>query len=345
LRAAVYFGPGDIRVVERADPAPRADNLVLDVIACAICGTDLKLATIGNPKFQPDTVIGHELVGRISHAGDQVKGFSVGERVTLATTISCGECPYCNLNLGNMCLNAKPISSVYDGAFAEKMAVPPLALARGCVIKVPDNAPDHAAALGEPLSCAINAQQIAGVKDGDKVVILGGGPLGAIHAEVAKANGAQTVMVVDLDKNRLALLKRLSDIIVIDGGKEDVRAVIDRHTGNLGADVVMMCAPARAAHEQAPTLLRKGGAVSFFASLPKGDSEITLDSRLIHYNELRIVASSDSRPEHVQQAVDFLAAGKIDADAIVTHRVSLVDFHQGIQLMKDKQSLKVLVQP
>ena len=345
MRAVVYCGPGDVRLCERPDPEPQADNVIIDVIACAICGTDLKLATIGNPKFNPNTIIGHELVGRISHAGGEVEGLAVGERVTLATTVSCGECPYCDLNLANMCLNAKPISSVHDGAFAEKMAIPPLALSRGSVVKVPDNVPDHAAALCEPLSCAINAQQIAGVKEGDKVVVLGGGPLGAIHAEVAKANGAQTVMVVDLDKNRLELLKRLSDIIIIDGANEDVRAVVHQHTDNIGADVVMVCAPAKAAHEQAPTLLRKGGSASFFASLPKGDSEITLDSRLIHYNELRIVASSDSRPEHVQKAADLLAAGKIDFDAVVTHRVSLDNFADGIQLMKDKKSLKVIVEP
>lgn len=345
MQAVVYHAPGDIQVEERPEPAPAADNLIVQVRACAICGTDLKLATVGNPRCHPPRVIGHEMVGEIVHAGADVRGFAPGGRITLATTVACGNCLYCARNLGNMCPNAKPISYDFDGAFARYVAIPPMALAGQNVIKVPDAVPDEAATLSEPLSCAINAQELAGVQAGDRVLIVGGGPLGALHAEVAKALAAADVMIVQRSEPRLSLLRKLRDVRVIDGAAEDVAAVVKGRTEGLGADVVIVCAPSREAQEQAIGLARKGGAISLFASLPKGASDITLDSRIIHYGELRVIGASDSRPEHVTSAVQMMAAGKIDWERLITHRLPLAEIHAGLQLMKDKQSLKVLVYP
>jgi L-iditol 2-dehydrogenase len=345
MRAAVYYGPGDIRIEERPEPLPAADNLILEVSCCAICGTDLKLATVGNPRCHPPRIIGHEFVGHAVHVGSEVTGFAVGDRVTLATTLACGACPYCDLGLGNLCPNSKPISYDFDGAFARFLAVPPLALTGGNAIHVPAAVPDEAAALSEPLSCVINAQELAGVKPGDRVLILGGGPLGALHAEVAKALGAAEVMIVQRSEPRLSLLRRLPGVTVIDGAGEDVLAVVQSRTGGLGADVVIVCAPARDAQEEALRYARKGGAISLFASMPKDAAGIMLDSRAIHYGELRIVGASDSRPAHVARAIRLLEEGKIDVGPIITHRVTLDALLDGIALMKAKQSLKVMVYP
>ncbi len=345
MKAAVYYGPGDIRVEERPEPAPTDDNLLVEILCCAICGTDLKLATIGNPRCKPPRIIGHELVGRVTHVGARVAGYAVGDRVTLATTVACGRCAYCERGLGNLCLNAKPISYDFDGGFAECLAIPPEALAGGNVIKVPDELSNEAASLSEPLSCVINAQRLAGVRRGDRVVVLGGGPLGALNVEFAKASGASEVMVVQRSEPRLSLLRKLADVTVIDGKHEDVKDVVDRRSGGLGADVVVVSAPTRNAHEIAPSLLRKGGTVSLFASLPRGDSTIELDSRPLHYGELAVVGASDSRPEHVTEAVRVMADGAIDTETIITHRVALDAFHDGIELMKRKESLKVIVYP
>jgi L-iditol 2-dehydrogenase len=345
VRAVVYYAPGDIRVEQRPEPIAALDNLIVEVHCCAICGTDLKLATIGNPRCHPPRIIGHEMVGHIVHIGSQVEGFAPGERVTLATTLACGECAICQRGLGNMCPNAKPISYDFDGAFAERLAIPPLALRGGNVVEVPPEVPDEAAALSEPLSCAINAQELAGVRAGDSVLIVGGGPLGALHAEVAKALGARRVMIVQRSEPRLSMLRALRDVQVIAGAQEDVLSAVMTHTEGLGADVVIVCAPSREAQEQAIQFARKGGVVSLFASLPKGASDITFDSRVIHYGELRIVGASDSRPDHVIRAVHLLAAGKIDTAPIITHRVHLDDIHAGLELMQTKRSLKVLVYP
>ncbi len=345
MKAAVYYGPGDVRVEERPNPVEIDDNLVAKVEACAICGTDLKIATAGNPRCHPPRIIGHEMVGTIEHVGKDVEGFAVGERITLATTVACGACPICEKGLQNMCPNAKPISYDFDGAFAEKIAIPPQALAGGNVIKVPDGVPNEAAALSEPISCALNAQELADVGEGDTVLVVGGGPLGALHAEVAKALGAAKVMIVQRSEPRLSMLRKLDGIRVIDGAKEDVLSVVQEETDGLGVDRVIVCAPSREAMEQSLQYARKGGTISLFSSLPSGASDITFDSRLLHYSELRVVGASDSRPEHVQKAVDLMKAGELSVDNIVTHTVPIADWHQGLELMKTKASLKVLVVP
>ena len=343
MRAVVYYAPGDIRVEDRPEPVPTEDNLIVEVHCCAICGTDVKIATIGNPRCHPPRIIGHELVGHIVHVGSQVSGFAPGERVTLATTLACGDCPYCRLGLSNLCPNARPISYDFDGGFAEYLAIPPLAISGGNVIKIPPAVSDEAAALSEPLSCVINALELAHLKSGDSVLILGGGPLGALHAQVARAMGAKTVLIVQRSEPRISLLHRLDGIRVIDGSREDVLAAVRDETGGLGADIVSVCAPAREAQEQAITFARKGGTVSLFASLPKDAADITLNSRTIHYGELRLVGASDSRPEHVAQAVRLMAEGKIDVAPLITHRLSLEDIQAGLNLMMAKQSLKVLI--
>jgi L-iditol 2-dehydrogenase len=143
----------------------------------------------------------------------------------------------------------------------------------------------------------------------------------------------------------LSLLQKIDGVMVIDGSRETVKTVVEAQTDGLGADVVIVCAPTREAQETAVHYARKGGAVSLFASLPKGDAGITLDSRLVHYGELRLLGASDSRPEHVREAVRLMADGKVDVTPIITHRIGLEEIHTGVELMKRKECLKVLVYP
>jgi len=346
MRAAVYHGPGDIRVQDCPEPSPTDHNLIAEVHYCAICGSDKKLATIGHPRWRPPRIIGHEMVGHLVHVGAEVQGFALGERITLATTLGCLECDYCRLGLTNICPNAQPISQASDGAFAERLAIPPLAIRGGNVLKVPDNVSDEAAALSEPLSCAVNAQELVGVRAGDRVLIIGGGPLGALHAELAKAQGASLVMISQRSEPRLSLLRqRLQHVDVLEGGGDELVEIVKDRTGGLGADIVIVSGASRAAHELSTQLVRKGGGISLFASLPKEDSDITFDSRALHYGEIRVVGASDSRPEHVAKGLHWMAGGQINGEAVVTHRVSLEDIWHGLDLMIRGQCLKVLVDP
>ncbi|HBE77886.1 MAG TPA: alcohol dehydrogenase [Firmicutes bacterium] len=345
MKAIVYYGPGDVRIENRPEPRPSEANIIAKVKCCAICGSDLKLATVGNPRCQPPRIIGHEMVGYITHTGSKVKDFKTGDRITLATTISCGSCYYCSIGRGNICPNSQPISNALDGAFAEYIEIPEFAIARGNVIKVPESVSDEAATLSEPLSCAINGQELAGVKNGDSILIIGGGPLGALHAELAKALGAKDVMIADNSEKRINLLRNLKNVFLINNASEDLNLLIKQRTGGLGVDVVIVAAPVKEVHEKSISYVRKGGCVCFFASIPQSSSIINIDSRIVHYGELRIVGVSDSRPEHVKKAIELLSEGKIDVKSIITHRIPIEDFDKGLKLMKNGDSLKVIVYP
>lgn len=343
MRAVVYHGQGDVRVETVAAPVPKKDNIIIRVDCCLICGTDLKIWRIGNPKVIPPRILGHEVCGQITHVGEGETDLKVGERVAIATTMSCGECYYCKHGMGNMCAHSSCVGTTYDGAFADYVEIP--MRSERHLIKVPENVSSEAAAICEPLSCAINAQEIIGVGEGDRVAIIGGGPLGAIHAELAKARGAREVYLVGSSAERLKLLQHLQNITLIDGSDGAAAQKIRDLTDGIGADRVIVCAPIKPAFQSAFDMVRKGGAISHFASLPKGDSEITIDTRTIHYNELRVAGVSDSRPEHVRKAVEYLSAGKIDTGAIITHRLAMQDIVTGFEMMRDRRCLKVAVYP
>ena len=157
MKAVRYYGKEDLRVEDIAQPRPEKGGLLVKVQACAICGTDLKAYFSGNPRIKPPQTVGHEFVGEIIELGPDTKGFAVGERVTMATSISCGKCSVCRSGHTNRCEELKPVSYDYPGAFAEYIAIPAAGVEGGNVVKVPSSLGEMAA-LAEPLSCAINAK-------------------------------------------------------------------------------------------------------------------------------------------------------------------------------------------
>ena len=343
MKAIRFYDKGDIRLEDVEIPKVEPGGLLVKVQACAICGTDLKMYLKGNPRVKPPQIIGHEFVGKIVELGKDVESFAVGERVTMATSISCGRCWVCRAGYTNRCENLTPVSYDYPGAFAEYVAIPPAGVSGGNTVKVPDTVGDIAA-LAEPISCAINAQILAGVKMGDTVVVVGCGPLGAIHTQVARANEATKIIVTQRSAARLKFAEKFDIDEIIDVSRTDPVEEVMRLTDGVGADVVIVTAPAAAAQEQALGMARKGGMINLFASLPSGGSELKIDSRLVHYRELFISGASDSAPYHVELAVKLLSKGLI-SEKVITHTLPINKFIDGLTLMKEAKSLKVLIKP
>ena len=343
MKKVIFYKQNDIRVEDIARPTVEPGGLLAKVQACAICGTDLKMYLNGNPRIKPPQTIGHEFVAEIVEVGKGAKGFETGARVTMATSISCGNCDVCRAGFTNRCENLKPISYDYPGAFAEYIAIPPAGVIGGNVIKVPADL-GEIAALAEPISCAINSQILASVKKGDTVVVVGFGPLGAIHAQLARANGATKIIVTGRSPYRLKLAESFDIDAVIDTKKADMVEQTMKLTAGEGADAAIVTVPTAHAQQQSLSMVRKGGMVNLFASLPKGNSELKIDSRLIHYRELFISGASDSTPSHVDLAVKLLDKGLITQE-IITHRLGIDSFMDGIELMQNSQCLKVLIEP
>ena len=347
MLAVVYTDNDKLELQDMPEPTCAPDGLLARVESCAICGSDVKMFKAPDPRVTPPQIVGHEFCATVVEVGAKVadRGFSVGDRVAMATTLSCMACEYCWSGRTNLCANVIPVSRAFPGAFAPMIPISFEGLRGGNTIKVPESLEDDGACLAEPLSCAVNAQQLAGVSAGQTVVIIGGGPLGALNAELAKANGATRIYVSQRSKTRQDLLAELDIDGVIDAGSNDPVEEVKRLTAGRGADVVIVTAPDAGAQESAIDMARKGGMVNLFSGLGRGASEITIDSRLVHYGEISITGGSDSTARHVQIAIDLLAADRIKWRSIVTHRLPLSKFMDGMQVMLDRSGLKVVIKP
>lgn len=343
MRAVVYHGPLDVRTEEIPLPVCGEGELLAKVDACAVCGSDMKAYLSGNPRMKPPIVVGHEFAAVIVEA--KAPGFSVGERVVMATSISCGTCAYCRKGWKNICANIQPMGFGYHGGMAEYVVIPAQGVKHGHVLKVPAHVNPLHACLAEPVSCAVNSCENSQVKPGDTVLVMGAGPMGILNALVARQYGAKQVLLSEINPARLAQGAEFEFEGLVNPATEDLGAIIKARTGGYGADVVIVAAPAAAPQEQALELVRKRGTVCLFASLPAGKSNITLDSRLLHYGELRVVGTSDSTPEHVAKAVEILGQPSFPADKMITHQLPFEGFKEAIDLMKSGVALRVVLKP
>jgi L-iditol 2-dehydrogenase len=295
-----------------------------------------------NPRIRPPVVLGHEFVGHLLEKGEGVDSFAPGERVTLATTIGCGSCWLCLRGHSNLCPSKRCVGTDLDGAFAEIVALPAEAVARGNLLKVPEPVEDDGAAISEPLACVINALELAGLSPGETVAVIGAGPMGLLHLEAARALGAARRIVIQRSRARLEFARRFADLAL--SSEQDVEAEVRAFTRGRGADVVVVTAPSAEAQEAALRLLAPRGRLSLFAGAPKEKALIRLDSRFIHYNEIKVCGASDSTPRHHRLALDLLAAGKVKAAPLITHRFPLQEIVAAIELARRGESLKVAIE-
>ncbi len=345
MQAVVYYAPKDIRVEQRDEPNAGDGELRVKVDACAVCGSDMTTYTVGNPRMNAPVVVGHEFTGLIDQIGAGVEGFAAGDRVVMATSVSCGACYYCRHGWNNLCAELKPMGFHYHGGMAEYTIIPALALKNGHVIKVPDGvAPEHAA-LAEPVSCAVNSMDNCNLQKGDSVVVVGAGPMGIINACVARECGAKQIILAEINPERLRQAKAFGFDRLVNPTEEDLKQIVMDMTDGVGADVAIVAAPAAPPQETASELVRKRGTVCLFASLPASNKMITMDSRILHYGELRLVGTSDSTPAHVTKAVELIAGGRLAADRLASHVLGLDGIFQAFELMQSGEALRVVLKP
>jgi len=345
MKALIYRGPGDIRLESVPVPQCGEAEIRVKVDACAVCGTDLKSYLHGNPKIAPPRIIGHEFTGIVDAVGADADGFRVGDRIVMATSVSCGACAYCRRGWTNLCLDMAAMGFKYEGGMAEYVVVPERALRNGHAVKVPPGVRPEHAALAEPLSCCVNAAENCALGKGDTVVVVGAGPMGIMNAVIAREFGAARVILAEINEARLRQAEAFGFDRLVNPAAEDLAKVVKDMTGGLGADVCIVAAPAAKPQEQAIALVRKRGVVCLFASLPAGGSLLSIDSRPLHYNELRVVGTSDSTPTQVKRAVELIASGSVPMDKLATHVLPLADFQRAFALMQSGESLRVVLRP
>ncbi|WP_149204262.1 alcohol dehydrogenase catalytic domain-containing protein [Actinotalea subterranea] len=341
-----FYAPGDTRLEDAPEPTPGPGEVKIRVRACSMCGTDVKIAAAGHQRIVPPRVMGHEIAGEVVEVGEGVEGWGPGDRVQVIAAIPCGRCEYCRAGAMTICPNQVSMGYDFDGGFAPYMIVPREVLAVDGLNRIPENVSYAEASVAEPFACAINAQEIVNVHEGDVVVVVGSGPIGCLHVRLARARGAARVLLVELSRSRLDLAASVvnPDAAICASDTDPVEAV-RALTDGVGATVVITAAASGAAQEQALQMLAPQGRVSFFGGLPKDKPTITLDSNLVHYRELTIVGANGSSPEHNRQALAHIADGSVPVADLITHRLPLDRVAEGIEVVRSGTGIKVTVEP
>ena len=344
MKAAKFYAPGDIRLEDILEPQVSAGEVKIRVRNCSTCGTDVKIARSGHPNMTPPQVMGHEIAGEITDVGAGVEGWRAGDRVQVIAAIPDGTCADCLAGHPTVCQNQLSMGYQFPGGFAEYLVVPANVLAVDGLNRIPDGLSYAEASLAEPLACVLNGQELARVGEGDTVVVIGSGPIGCLHVRLARARGAASVMLVDLNPDRLAQAAELVKPDVAIASSDPVAEVLAA-TGGRGADVVITAAASGVAQEQGLQMLARRGRLSLFGGLPKDAPTITVDSNLVHYRELTIVGVNGSSPAHNKQALDLIASGAVPVADLITHHLPLDQVLEALEIVARGEAIKVTIEP
>ncbi len=345
MKAAVLEEIENLVIKDVNEPECPGDGILIKVEACAVCGTDVKVYHHGHKHIRFPRITGHEVAGTIVEVGHEVNDYREGDRVAVAPAIPCGACSYCRRGIQGMCANLTAMGYHYDGGFAGYMLVPSPAVRNGCVNKIPENLSFEEAAIAEPLACCINGQELSGVKLGDTVVVIGGGPVGCFHVQLAKTQGATKVILIDVSAERLKISRVASADIYIDGSRERAVERVLEETEGSGAEVVITACSSGRAQEESLQMVASRGNVNFFGGLPKDNPYIKFNSNLPHYKEFSLVGTHGSSPRHNILALGLIAGGKIKARELITHHLPLDGVREGIGITERGEGLKVIIKP
>jgi L-iditol 2-dehydrogenase len=343
MKAAVFLAPGKIEIRDVERPKCRKGEVLMKVRACAICGTDVRIFYHGQKNVVPPHITGHEIAGTIVETGTGVRGYKVEQKVTVVTCVGCGKCRFCMDGIYNLCERPRYIGYYYPGGFAEYMVVPEEAVRGNNIIKVPNKLDFAGIAIVEPLSCVINGQDYLSIRKGNTVVIFGAGPIGCMHAELARVKGAGQIILFDVSDARLKIAGRFKGINILNNSSIDPVEKVMNLTNGKGADVIIAACSVNSVQEQALQMAGKKARISFFAGLPKDNPYIRLDSNIVHYREISIFGAFASHRKQYEQALKLLSSGKIDAGKFITHKFKLEEIVKGIETTKSGQGLKSVV--
>ena len=316
-------------------PSAGPGELLLRLRGCGLCGSDIaKLADAG---ARVPAVLGHEVVGDVVEVGEGAHGFAAGDRVVAAHHVPCGECHYCRRGSESMC-HAFKESNLDPGGFAEFVRVP-AANVRAATFRVPAHLTDEEASFVEPLACCLRAVERARVQPGDTAVVVGLGSIGCLFMQIFARAGA-AVVGADQDTARVELACRFGGAAAIPG---EASTLARQASGGRGADHVMVTGGAAAVLPWAVDLVRDGGAIHYFAG-GSGD-ELPIALERLYHRELTITTTYSSSPATLARAFWLIAAGKVDVERLVSHRMPLERLAEGVDLMRRRQALKVYLTP
>ncbi len=334
MKIARLQEPLKMGVEELEKPTIGPNEVLIKVAACGVCGTDVEAYQGKVPRGWTITYpfrMGHELAGTVVDVGENVTNVKPGDRVVPDGRLTCGYCYYCRRGMFSACEN----QGYFSGGLAQYSNYPFQNLT-----KIPEGVSLEEATFAEPLACVINGQSKLAVSFGSVAVVIGDGPIGLLHIQLLRHQGAFTVMV-GLLEHRLAVAKELGANVVINAGQEDVEQVVRQVSDGRGADIVVNAVGKAAVLRQAIDLAARRGQILYFAATLEPIVEVDLD--LIHYKELRLIGSYDSIVAQYQQALALIKAGIIRVEPLISHRLPLEEVQSGYEIARTQKGLKVLI--
>lgn len=345
MKAAILTRIGEILFTETEKPTFSDSEMLVHVKAATICGTDLRIIrgkkTSG---VRIPSIIGHEFSGEIVEIGKDVENFSPGDRVCVDPVLPCGRCFYCLHGMENVCLNRKAIGYEYDGCFAEYVRIPAGFIKSGNVQIVPQGVSWVAGALAEPFGCCLNGQRKLDISPGDTVTIIGAGPIGLMHAMLAKASGAGEVIVSEPNEKRREMASKFGADLLVDPIRESLEEVVLAKTNGIGADVVILAIGNPQLANIVLKLARKGGRISLFAGFSKGDMP-AMDVNMIHYKELEVFGASALQRRDLKKSLDMMERKLVEVDGLVSHTFTLENILEAVALAESGEAIKVALTP
>lgn len=342
MLAARMYGVNDIRIEDVPTPSPAAGEMLIKVKAAAVCGTDVRMITNGAKGINEDNpcILGHELAGVIEKLGERVSGYSVGQRVAVAPNMGCGICDPCVKGNGHLCPDYKALGINLDGGFAEYCLIPEQAVRGGNVCILEDGVSFDDGAVNEPLSCVCNGFEKADIRAGDKVLVIGAGPIGIMHCALALMAGA-VVYLNDISEARLNEAKSIYPKINIIKG--DLKSELMSATNGYGADVIITACPVPSVQSLAVELAALEGRVIFFGGIPASKEPVGINTNLVHYKQLILSGTTRASITQYRKTLRYISSGVLDVKPLVTAHFPLAEIKTAIELASRAEGLKNII--
>lgn len=317
MKAAVFYGKHDLRVMDQPVPVPGAGQVQIRVHACGICGTDIHIfeGDEGAAKSPAGTILGHEFAGEITAVGPGVTDYQVGDRVCVDPNELCGKCDYCRGGIGHYCTAMNGYGTTVNGGFAEYCVVP-----TSQVYRIPDEMTFDQAAMAEPVACCIHGIDMCEIHPGDTVTIFGAGMIGLIMLQLAKLSGAATLISIEPIAEKREIARKLGADLTIDPFTENVSEVLKQH-GITRVNTVIECVGRTGTIQQAIEIAGPKAVVMMFG-LTKPDDEITVKPFELFKREV-VLKASYINPYTQKRAVSLISSGKVDVSSMIYETIPL----------------------
>jgi L-iditol 2-dehydrogenase len=339
VKAILPLPSGGFGLSEVSSPDLGPGELLLEMRACGLCGTDL--AKLACPQDSAGVRLGHEFAGVVRAVGPEVTRFAVGDRVTAAHHVPCGSCRACRHGSESMCPQFKA-TNVDPCGFAELIRVPRLHVEQ-VAFRLPDWLTYEEASFTEPLACAVRAVDRTQALPGDRVAVVGGGGMGLLIAQALLARGADAV-VLDISDARLALARELGVRAAINPSRDGLGKALADATDGTGVDAAVLTVVGARILDEVQGEVRPGGRINVFAGAIDGP-RLAMDFSDLYHRELTVMSTYSSSPETSAKAFALLVDGRVSVLPLISHRLPLDAFDEGVRLQREGGATKVIFHP